>query len=72
MPIYDYRCEDCGTDFELLVRSDTTLECPRCHGARLERRLSLPAPAAAGGRQQGASGAGQSGGGCCGGSCHTH
>ena len=41
MPLYEYRCEDCQTEFELLVRESTTLECPACHGARLEKQLSV-------------------------------
>lgn len=41
MPLYEYHCEDCQRDFELLVRESTTLECPHCHGARLEKQLSV-------------------------------
>lgn len=45
MPIYEYRCSDCSTDFELLVRSSTKVECPHCHSASLEKKLSVFAPA---------------------------
>lgn len=41
MPLYEYRCQDCTHGFELLVRENTTLECPACHGARLEKQLSV-------------------------------
>jgi putative FmdB family regulatory protein len=44
MPIYDYSCQSCGTAFEELVRSDTRVRCPSCEGAKVERRLSIPAP----------------------------
>jgi len=33
MPIYEYKCQDCGTKFEKLVRNssvETGLECPSC------------------------------------------
>lgn len=43
MPIYEYTCTSCGDDFELLVRHDTRVVCPRCASADIERRLSLPA-----------------------------
>jgi len=43
MPIYEYRCQDCGTKFEKLVRraSDTPeLECPSCGQKHLQQELS--------------------------------
>ena len=42
MPIYEYRCQDCGTKFEKLVRnSDTSeLECPSCKQRHLQQELS--------------------------------
>jgi len=45
MPIYEYACRDCGKEFELLVRSDTRLECPQCHSVKLEKQLSVFATA---------------------------
>lgn len=41
MPLYEYRCQDCDRDFELLVRESTVLECPTCHSTRLEKQLSV-------------------------------
>lgn len=52
MPLYAYRCEDCDKQFETLVRSGETPECPTCHSVRLDRQLSLiakPAPGGEGG-----------------------
>ena len=43
MPIYNYRCAACGSEFERLVRSDTKVSCPDCQGRKLERLLSLTA-----------------------------
>ena len=41
MPIFEYQCEDCGAEFELLVRSDTALVCPVCESTSLEKQLSV-------------------------------
>jgi putative FmdB family regulatory protein len=51
MPIFEYRCQDCGTKFEKLVRrSDTAaLECPSCGKQHLEQELSTFAAHANGG-----------------------
>ncbi len=43
MPIYEYSCGDCGRQFETLVRSGTTPECPSCHSHTLEKKLSVTA-----------------------------
>ncbi len=43
MPIYEYRCDNCGTKFEKLVRSSTAvseLGCPSCGDTHLSRELS--------------------------------
>lgn len=45
MPIYEYACGDCGNEFEALVRSDTTPQCPNCHSNKLEKLLSVFATA---------------------------
>lgn len=41
MPIFEYTCQDCGHAFEVLVRSSTVPECPRCHSIQLEKQLSV-------------------------------
>jgi len=72
MPIYEYRCRGCGTDFEkYLPRTSGSAACPRCDSADVTRKLSvfgmksdgtlLPSGAAMTG-----------GGGCCGGGCGCH
>ena len=44
MPIFEYRCNDCTADFEVLQRSsDTetpTTKCPRCGAADATKRFS--------------------------------
>lgn len=48
MPIFEYRCSDCQTRFERLVRSGTTVQCPQCESIQVEKQLSVIAkPAAA-------------------------
>jgi putative FmdB family regulatory protein len=41
MPIFEYGCQNCGRDFELLVRSDTQIRCPDCGGEKVKKKLSL-------------------------------
>ena len=44
MPIYEYKCRDCGDKFEKLVRSSTSesdLKCPVCQSPKVERQVSL-------------------------------
>jgi putative FmdB family regulatory protein len=52
MPIYEYRCNECGQKFEKLVRrEDAAPECPSCGRPEVTRELSTFA-AHAGGKQQ--------------------
>lgn len=44
MPIYEYRCDSCETEFEDLVRlgtPDEEIECPSCGRHDCKRLLSL-------------------------------
>lgn len=73
MPLYEYVCRACHTDFEALLpaskRDAADMACPQCGAAKTARKISLTAQAVVkeGGTTQpfncGASG------GCCGGSC---
>lgn len=43
MPIYEYRCSQCGEKFEKLVRSTSgpvEVRCPACEDDRVERLIS--------------------------------
>jgi len=41
MPIFEYRCEDCGTRFEKLVRRSTDIsDCPSCGQQHLKQEFS--------------------------------
>ena len=70
MPIYEYRCRECGGDFEKYVPTTATaVACPSCQSDRVTRKLSVfglrsdgaPVPSMASG-----------GGACCGGGCSCH
>jgi putative FmdB family regulatory protein len=74
MPIYDYRCAECGAEFERLVRGTAiaAVACPRCSATKVERRMSLTARPAGGARGPDLSRLGPPPGGCCGGACGSH
>jgi putative FmdB family regulatory protein len=43
MPIYEYRCLECGKKFEKLVPSmsvSVAIECPKCGGRKVKKLLS--------------------------------
>ena len=43
MPIYEYACRACGSQFEVLVRPGDVPACPSCASEDLEKLLSSPA-----------------------------
>lgn len=45
MPLYDYRCDACDMQFELLVRSADVPACPKCGTPQIARMVSMTAPA---------------------------
>jgi len=54
MPIYEYRCEDCGEEFEKRVAraaDSAGVGCPSCGQTRVAMRLSTFAVATGGSRQ---------------------
>ncbi len=62
MPIYEYRCDACGSQFEKLVRaSSPAVACPGCGGEKLEQQYST---FAAGGARSAGPGAPMPSGGC--------
>ena len=70
MPIYEYRCDECGNEFEKLIRrpADTdALECPGCGQKHLSQTYSTFAAHNGGAK----SAAPQMGGGCPAGMCQT-
>src|SRR5437868_3597504 len=51
MPIYEFHCEECGKDSEILIRSSDrkSTKCPECGSTKLEKKFSTFASANAGG-----------------------
>ncbi len=43
MPLFEYACRKCDHNFEALVFDGDKVECPECHGTRLEKLISVPA-----------------------------
>jgi putative FmdB family regulatory protein len=50
MPMYEYACRECEHTFEALVFNGQKVECPECHGRKLDRLLSVPAKPRSGGQ----------------------
>lgn len=50
MPIYEYRCPQCGEKFDKLVRlgADVEVRCPRCDSDKPQRLISLVAHTSSG------------------------
>ncbi len=70
MPIYEYQCQACGTDFEELVRSaDDAPPCPECGAEQVGRKLSVFAFKSTGSERSSASSASSSCGSCAKTSC---
>jgi putative FmdB family regulatory protein len=61
MPIYEYRCIDCGRRSEILHRAmagEQPLVCSHCGSSKLERMISSPGSIVMGGSRKGTT--------CCG------
>ncbi len=48
MPIYEYHCDHCRAEVEILVRSSETPKCPECGSSDLDKLLSVAAAPAKG------------------------
>ncbi len=68
MPIYEYKCEKCDTNFEELQTKNEKVVCPGCGGTSLKKMFSVFA--------KGSSSEGRvptsAPGGCCPGTCGMH
>ncbi len=61
MPIYEYACEDCGEEFEKLMRfSDPNINSPECPGCKSNQTHRLISRVAAHGSSSGSGSSGSS------------
>jgi len=72
MPIYEFHCDQCEHDSEILVRSSdwSTAKCPHCGSSKLVKKFSTFA--ATDGAGKSAPGKKSGGGHGCGGHCACH
>lgn len=42
MPLFEYKCRDCGHAFEAFVTRDRPAGCPSCESTNLNKLLSSP------------------------------
>lgn len=42
MPMFEYRCEECGRRFETFVTATRRPECPQCGSHDLQKLVSAP------------------------------
>jgi putative FmdB family regulatory protein len=70
MPLYEYMCQECESQAELLVQGSEQPECPKCGSAKLTKLLSVVAAPA--GRDASAASAPNTSGGSCGPGCGCH
>ncbi len=52
MPLYEYRCEECGKIFEKLANREDEVDCPGCGSTETTRKLG-PFSIGSGGRSDG-------------------
>jgi len=77
MPIYEYICDDCKTQFEkIVINKQQEITCPKCASKKATIQLSVFATS--NGSANGSSAkpstsfSGAGGGSCCGGGCGCH
>jgi len=67
MPIYEFRCKDCGEVFEELILGKEEVKCKKCGSSKVEKLMSAPAFKCDGSFK----GSGGKCSGCSGGSCSS-
>ena len=76
MPIHEFRCKECGHEFEELVFANQSPECPKCNKMQCEKLMScaqinMPTPSRAGQTVVYPRSGNKSCGSCSGGNCSS-
>ncbi|MHB8069988.1 MAG: FmdB family zinc ribbon protein [Desulfobaccales bacterium] len=71
MPIFEFRCQACGNEFEKLVFGSDEVECPSCHQKEVEKLMSACSAKVGYKFTATSNPKGASCGGCSSGSCST-
>lgn len=69
MPLYEYHCESCASEFtkrRAIKEADAPIECPECESEHVTRKLSLFVAFT---KSDSTAQSLTDGGGCCGGTC---
>lgn len=77
MPVFEYKCRDCGTVYDVLHKSNTNKEdvvCPKCSSKKQDKLISsfsssIKSSSGSGGCEGGSCGLPSYGGGCSNGMC---
>jgi putative FmdB family regulatory protein len=72
MPIYEYRCNDCGSKYEVLHLTREVIDdvvCPECTSTQHHRLMSATNVSTSGMGKKSEPGMPPCASGCCGGSC---
>ena len=72
MPLYEYRCNDCTSVFEVMrpmAEREIAAVCPRCESRASMPLISRVGMLVSGGAETDSRPGPAAGGGCCGGSC---
>jgi putative FmdB family regulatory protein len=73
MPIYEYICDDCKSEFEkIVINKQQEIACPKCASKKATIQLSVFSSTTAGGSAKSFTPQSSGGGGCCGGGCGCH
>jgi putative FmdB family regulatory protein len=72
MPIYEYKCNDCGEEFEKLVmKKNQEIECPKCGTKNVKKKFSVFGMMGGEGNSWGVENPGSSCSGCSSSSCSS-
>ena len=75
MPIYDYKCNECGNTYDVFHRVREVIDdvvCPACESKNHTRLISAPNVSMGSSTSSDVPPSCSNGGGCCGGACEMN